>query len=156
MQFPICTINFINMSRSGWTWHNLWNFLTINFKYKYFHKFGQGCIFKCISLHDWKNENRLLKNAFVKLRPPPPPLAWSDHVESHVIPHVEQPPNKLPPICDEKLLEKGPSILYNMGTLCPCPTGKSSGGMCSLNICKECRLRLVNILNLAKKDFMAE
>ena len=39
------------MSRSGWTWHNLWNLLTIIFKYKYF-------------------DFRLLENAFVKLPRP--------------------------------------------------------------------------------------
>ena len=64
MQSPIRTVNFTNMSRSGWTWHNL---LTINFKYKYCHNFGRGFIFKCISLHNWKNKKRLLKNVFVKL-----------------------------------------------------------------------------------------
>ena len=31
-------VNFTNnMSRSGWTWRNIWNLLTINFKYKYLH-----------------------------------------------------------------------------------------------------------------------
>ena len=41
-------------------------------------------------------------------------MIWS------LIPHEEQPPNrfaqkKLPSICNEKLLEKGPSIVYGEG-----------------------------------------
>ena len=52
LQLSICTILFKNMSRSGWTWHNLSNLLTINTKYKYFYNSGQGFIIKYISVHD--------------------------------------------------------------------------------------------------------
>ena len=77
-------------------------------------------------------------------------MIWS------LTPHAEQPLNKfvsqkLSPICHENPLEKGPSIPYG-GTLCPCSTGKLCGGICSLNISfRNWRLKLVKILNLAKK-----
>ena len=65
-----------------------------------------------------------------------------------LIPHVEQPSNKfakkyLFPICHEKLLEKGPSILY-WKTLCPC----------SFNICREVRTKTCYHIEFGKKDSM--
>ena len=117
MQSPICTINLTKKSRSGWTWHNLWNLITINFKYKYFHNFVQGFIFNCVSLHDWEKEKWLMKNRFVKLSCP------ALYMIRSLISHVEQRPNKFSPICHENLLEKSPFILYG-STLCPCSTGK--------------------------------
>ena len=142
MRSPIFTVNFINMLRSGWTWHNLWNLLIINFKYKYFHNFGQGFIFRCIYLHDWKNEKWLLNNVFVKL-----PHLWHDLI---LILHVEQPPNKLSPICHKKVLRKGPSILYG-GHYALAPLENNVEVNASSIFARKCRLRLVNILNLAKK-----
>ena len=69
-----------------------------------------------------------MKNVFAKL-----PHPWQDLI---INPPCRTAPKKLSPICHEKLLEKGPSILYG-GTLCPYSTGKSCGGICTLNICKE-------------------
>ena len=111
MQSSVCTVNFTNVSRSDWTWGNLWNFLTINFRYKYFHNFGQGFICKCIyfpRLAKWK----IITEKCIGENSPALDMTWS------LIPHVGQPHNKLPPICHEKLLEKGPSILYTR-TLMP-------------------------------------
>ena len=106
MQSPICTVNITNKSRSGWTRHNLWNLLTINFKNKYFHNFGQGFICKCISLHDWKNEKWLLKNLFVKL-----PHPWHELI---INPPCRTPPTRPIPIPNKlsPIWQKGPSILY--------------------------------------------
>ena len=138
----ICTANFTNISMSSWTWQKLWNLLTINFKYKYFHNFGHGFIFKCIYLHDWKYEKWLLKNVFVKLAHP-----WHDLILIH---YVEQPPNKFSPICHEKLLKKGPSILYG-GHYALAPLENHVAVYAPSIFARKCRLRLVNILILAKK-----
>ena len=130
------------MSRSSWAWYKLWNPLTINFKYKYFHNFGQSFIFKFIYLHEWKNEKWLLKNVFVK-RPHP----WHNLI---LILHVEQPPNKLSAICHEKLLKKGPSILYG-GHYALALLGNRVGVYTPSMFARKCRLILANTLNLEKK-----
>ena len=142
IQLTICIVNFTNMLRSGWTWNNLWNLLTINLKYKCYHNLVQGFIFKGISLHDWKNEKWSLKNVFVKL-----PCLWYNLI---IIPHVEQPPNKLLPICHEKFFEKVPSLLY-AGYYAFDPLENHAGVHAPAIFARKCRLRLVNILNLAKR-----
>ena len=74
MQSPICTVNFTNMSRSGWTWYNLWNLLTINFKNKYFHNSVDWSGLRLqVYIPSWLPKIlrfivfRLLENVFVKL-----------------------------------------------------------------------------------------
>ena len=55
---PTCAINFTNnMSRSGLTWQNICNLLTIKFKHKYFHKFVDwpGLYLQVYILHDSQN-----------------------------------------------------------------------------------------------------
>ena len=40
IETPICAVKCpSHMSESGWPWHSLWNFLTINLKNKSFHNF---------------------------------------------------------------------------------------------------------------------
>ena len=102
------------MSRSSWTWHNLWNLLTINFNYTYFRNFDQSFISKCISLPDWKNEKWLLKIVFVKV-----PRPWHDLI---IIPPCRTAPPPVPPpfnkmslVCPEKLLEKGLPPYFMVG-----------------------------------------
>ena len=91
MQYPICTVNFTNMSRSDSTWNNLWNLLTINFKYKYFHNFGQGFIFKYISLHDLKR-----KNDYWKMYLWNSPNPWHDLIINPPCRTNPPPPRPLP------------------------------------------------------------
>ena len=118
------------MSRSGWTWRNFWNLLTIGCKYKYFyHSADWSGLYLELCIPLWLTKIfrftifRVLKNVFSKL-----PCPWHDLIIS---PHVKTDPQqispkKFVPICHEKFLGKGPSILYGR-TLCPC----------SFNICRE-------------------
>ena len=82
MQSPIFAANFTNnMSRSGWTWYNLWNLLINNFKYKYFHNsVDWSGLYLQVYIPSWLPKNsrlytvfRLLQNAFMKL-----PHPWHD------------------------------------------------------------------------------
>ena len=135
---PICDVNFTNnMSKSDWTWQNLWDLLTINFKYRYYYTsldWSGLFIFKCISLHgcqkflDLYKIFRLLENAFVNL-----PYLWHDLIIN--LPCRTAPQN-FSPICYKKLLEKGPSILHTYfgETLFPCSNGKLCGNIRSLHI----------------------
>ena len=116
------------MSRSGWTWHNLWNFLlTINFKYKYFHNsVDWSGLYLQVYIPSWLPKElklytvfRLLKNAFVEL-----PHPWHDLI---INPHVEQPPPPHAPLASYVGVH-APSIFA-----------------------RKCRLKLANILNLAKR-----
>ena len=129
------------MSRSGWTWHNLWNFLlTINFKYKYFHNSvdWSGFIFKCISLHDCQKFQDYIQSLdYWKMH------LWNSPTLGMIwllIPHVERPPKNCPLSSMKSIYKKVPPFFWGK-TLCPCSTGKSCGDICSLNICKEMRTK---------------
>ena len=82
MQRPICAVNFTNkISRSSWTWHNLWNLLTINFRNKYFYNsVDWSQLYLQVYIPSWLANVlrftifRLLGNAFVKL-----PCPYHDH-----------------------------------------------------------------------------
>ena len=95
--FVLLTLQIINISRSGWIWHRLWNLLTINLKNNSFHNSVDwaelylqvyipsqlGKIFRYTVLNYWE---MYLWNSttFGKI--------WS------LISHVEQPPSiNLPP-----------------------------------------------------------
>ena len=150
MQTPLYSVNFMTVSRSGWTWHNLWNLLTINFKYQYFHKFGQGFTFNCIFLYEWKNEKWISKNVFVKN-----PRPWHDNLIINSPCRTAQfVPKKIFPTCHEKILEKGSSILYG-GDYALAPlenhVGWRRGYILPSILARNCRLKLVNILNLTEK-----
>ena len=68
---------------------------------------------------------------------------------SSLIFHVLQLPNILYPICHEKLLKKGPSILYG-GHYALAPLENHVGIYAPSILLKKCR-QLVNILNLARR-----
>ena len=153
MQYLICTANFTNkISRSSWTWHNLWKLLTINFRNKYFHNSVDWSglnifIFKCISLHEWQvlrfTVFRLLENAFVKL-----PSSYHDliiNLPCRAIPN-KFAQNNLSPICHKKHL----SILYPPRHYALAPLENHVGVHPSI-FARKCRIKLVNILNLAKR-----
>ena len=75
-------------------------------------------------------------------------MIWS------LIPHAEKPLNKfisqkLSPICHEKPLEKGPSILYG-GDYALAPLENNVGVYPPSILAQNFRLKLVKILNLAK------
>ena len=94
---------------------------------------------------------RLLENAL-----------WNFHALGMIwslISLLEQLPNKFsqngfPPSTMKSFRKISLNILW-AETLCPCSTGKSCRALCSLNICKEVGLKLVNIKS-GKKDWMAE
>ena len=138
---PSCDLNFANnISKSDWTWHNLWTLLSINLKYKYFHisvDWLEFFIFKCICLHDCPKFSdlykvfRLLENAFMKL--PTLGMMWS------LILHVKQPQKFLLHL-PWKAFRKRFFYTFFGKTLCPYCTGKSCGSICSFNICKEVQI----------------
>ena len=137
IQYAICAVNFTNkISRSSWTWHNLWKFLTINFRNKYFHNsFDWSGLFLQVYILSWMAKVlrftvfRLLENPFVKL-----PSPYHDLINN--------PPCRTIPqyICSKQFVPHLPwtGSLYTLWgvTLCPCSIGKSCGGV-SLNICKK-------------------
>ena len=95
---------------------------------------GQGFIFKCISLHDWKKTLRftvfrLLENAIVKL-----PCHYHDLI---INPPCRTVPQKIYTKQFVPCLpwKASPHTLW-VETLCPCSIGKSCGSV-SLNICKK-------------------
>ena len=131
----MCAVNFANnTSRSGWTWCNLWNLLTINVKYKYFHKSLDGPKFYLqVYILSWLVNNlrftvfRLMESAFLTpLRP------WHDLIIN--------PPCRtaLPITFPKKFVPHLPwKALWWGETLCPSSIGKSCRGICFFNICKE-------------------
>ena len=132
MEPPIFAFNFSsNMSKSGWSWHKLWNFLTIFSLIKIFSDY----------LDSWKTN---LWNSLIL------DMIWS------LIHHVEQqPPISLPrkfvhsPVMKSFFLEKG--LLHFRGALCPCSTENSCGVTCFLNVCNWLDYQLINnILDLTK------
>ena len=147
MQYSICAVNFTNkISRSSWTWHNLWKLLTINFRNKYFHNSVDWSglnifIFKCISLHEWQvlrfTVFRLLENAFVKL-----PSSYHDLI---INPPCRTVSHNFPLICHEKL----PSILYRARHYAFAPM-ENHVGVYPLIFGRKCRIKFADILNLAK------
>ena len=95
MLSPIWAVKFINeISRSSWTWHNLWKLLTINFRNKYFHNsvdwsvlYLQVYIPSCLAKFLRFSVFRLLENNLWKS------LALT--MMQFLTLHVEQPSNKL-------------------------------------------------------------
>ena len=142
IQPPICAVNFpSNMLKSDRTWHDLWNFLTINLKNKSFHNsidstgiYLQVYIPSRLAKFLWFTVSRFLESAFVKL-----PHPWHDLIINPLcgtgIPHKFAQKSLFPHVLWKSFLRKrSPHAL--VGTLCPCSTGKSCGGMRPLNICK--------------------
>ena len=131
---------------SGLTWRNIWKLLTINFKYKYFHNsVDWSGLYLQVSIPSWLTKIlrftvfTLLENAFVKLLCP-----WHDLINNLLINPLANKkicPKKFVPHLPWKAF-KGPSILYGGRHI-------SYGSICSLNICKEVRIKLVEF---GKKD----
>ena len=143
MHSPICVVNFTNnMSRSGWTWHKLWNILTIYFKYKYFHNSAHWSgRYLELYIPWWLvkvlrfNICRLLENSFVKL-----PRLCPDLI---INPLCRTTPQQICScrIAPEKFILHLPwkafrkrSLNTLWGDTIPCSTGKLCGSTCSLNI----------------------
>ena len=74
-QYLVCALNFINkISRSSWTWQNLWKLLTIHFRNIYFHNsVDWSGLYLQVYIPSWFAKIliltvfRLLENALVKL-----------------------------------------------------------------------------------------
>ena len=114
---------------------------------------GQGFIFKCISLHDWQKFWELQFLNCSKMH------FWNSSALGMILsltPHLEQTPSKfnqenLSPIYHEKLSEKHPSIIYEGDTM-PLLQRKIVWGCYAPSVfVRKYRLKLANILNLAKK-----
>ena len=142
MLCSIWAVNFTNnTSRPGWTWCNYWKPLTINFKNKSFHNFVDWFeLYFQMYITLWLAKIlrftvfRLLENAFVELVlpyhdliiNPPCRTALYKFAPQNIVPHLQW-----------KAFRKRPLRISWGKTLCFCSTGKSCGGMCSPDICKE-------------------
>ena len=145
MQYSICAVNFTNkISRSSWTWHNLWKLLIIRFREKYFDNSADWSGL-CLEVYipswlpkiSWFTVFRLLENAFVKL-----PSSYHDLI---INPPRRTVPHNLPLICHEKL----PSILYGARHYAFAPM-ENHVGVYPLIFGRKCRIKFADILNLAK------
>ena len=145
------------MSRPGWTWHNLWSLLTINFEYKYFHNsVDWSGLYLQEHILSWLVKNlrfkvfRLVENVFVKLSRP-----WHDLIikfPSTNLPMWNYPRKILSPICHEKFLEKGSSVLHWFGRhYALAPLENHVGVYVPSIFVRNCALKLDDILNLAKR-----
>ena len=117
---------------------------------------GQGFIFKCISLHDWqKFQNiyihfRLLKHEFVKL-----PHHWHDLIINP--PCRTSPFPKIVPCLPRKTFTKRSLHTFFGGVgwwgkhYAFTPLENGVGIYALSRFARKCGLKLVNILNLAKK-----
>ena len=94
-----------------------------------------------MTFHDWKNKKWLLKNLFVKL-----PCPWHELI---INPPCRTASQLIAPICHEKLLQKGLSILYGEYYVLT-PLENRVGVYAPSVFARKCRLRLVDILNLEK------
>ena len=124
---------------------NLWNLLTINFKFKDFHisVYWSGLYFQ-VNIPSWLAKIleftvfRLLENAFVKL-----PRPWHDLIITstcRTAPRLNLPPIFVLYLPRKAFRKRSLHILWGE-TPCKCSTGKSCRGICSLIICKEVRTK---------------
>ena len=103
MQYPICAVNFTNqISKSSWPWRNLWKFLPINFKNKYFHNsVDWSRLYPQVYIPSWLAKIlrfavfRLLENAFV--RHPCPYYHLNINPPSRTVPPINLPKIIWPP-----------------------------------------------------------
>ena len=113
IQPPICAVNFpSNMLKSDRTWHDLWNFLTINLKNKSFHNsidstgiYLQVYIPSRLAKFLWFTVSRFLESAFVKL-----PHPWHDLIINPLcgtgIPHKFAQKSLFPHVLWKSFLKK--------------------------------------------------
>ena len=120
IQPSICPVNFSNnISRSGWTWQNLWNLLTINLKNKSSHYsmdwlghflqvYMPSWLAKCSDLHSLTYWNMHFWNSptFGMI------WSWMPHLEQPSPPHKFSPKNLSPISYKNIFLEKGLPIHY--------------------------------------------
>ena len=150
-QYSVCAVNFTNkIARSSWTWHNLWKLLIVNFRNKYFHNsVDWSGLFLQVYIHSWLAKVlrftafRLMENAFVKLPYPHHDLIIS--LSRRTVPQ-QTCPKQFVPICHEKL----PSILYRARHYALAPLENHVEVYPSV-LARKCRIRLANILKLAKR-----
>ena len=148
-QYPICDVNFRNkISTSSWTWQKLWKLLTINFRNKYFYNSIDWLgLYLQVHIPSWLAKIlrftifRLLENAFVKL-----PCPYHDLI---INPPYRTVPNNftqnnLSPIWHEK-----PYSLHILWHYVIAPLENHVGIYLSI-FARKCRIKLANILNLAK------
>ena len=149
----LLTLQIINISRSGWIWHRLWNLLTINLKNNSFHNSVDwaelylqvyipsqlGKIFRCTVF-------KLLGNVFMKLR-----HLWEDLIinsSCRTTPlHKFASKNYTLSVIKSFFLEKDPTKFYEGETLCPCSTNNHAAVFGPSNL----RLQFINILKLEKR-----
>ena len=145
MQYLICALNFTNnISETDLIWHNLWKLLTINFKNKYFHNpVDWSELYLQVYIPSWFSKNSrfpgfwLLENAFVKF---PCPLH-----DLMINPLWITLPQK---ICQENFF---PYLPWKASR-------KIMGGSTMSSVyapkifARNCRLKLANKLNSAKKN----
>ena len=150
-------VNFTNnVRRSGWTWDNLWNLVTITFKNKYFNRFEEDCSGLHLKMYIplWfakilrSTVFRLLAKAFVKLT-----HSWHDLIINPPCGTASNkfPKNNLSPAFHEKLLEKSPSILYRGRHYALAPMENHVWVYAPSVVARKCKLKLVNIFNFTKK-----
>ena len=153
---PLWAVNFTNnVPMSGWTWHKLWNLVTITFKNKYFNHF-EDCsgIYLKVYIPLWFAKTlgsivfRLLAKAFVRL-----PHSLHDLIINPACRTASNkfPKNNLSPKFHENLLEKSPSILYRGRHYALAPLENHVWVYAPSIFARKFKLKLLSILNLAKK-----
>ena len=123
------------MSKSDWTWRNLWNFLlTINFKYEYFHN-SVDWSGLCLQVYipSWLPKKsrlytvfRLLENAFVKL-----PHPWHNLI---INPPLRTPTQFFLHLPWNVFIKRSLHV-FRGRNYALAPLENHVGGICSLNIC---------------------
>ena len=134
------------MKRSDWTWCSVWNFLlTITFTHKYFYNsVDWPRLYLQVYTPSWLPKKsrtytvlRLLENIFVKL-----PHPWYD---MKLITHVEQPRKICPPSALRRF------ITLTLRSISLTPLENHVGIYAPSIFTRKCTLKLLNILNSAKR-----